>query len=330
MENQAQNYFCYPTTVVIVDDDKKFLSGLGSTLGLNKNELIKTFSKPEEAFTYLKNQSFLYHSYQKYLETISSLELDIDDKDRVSKVNFARILELIYDKKRFDEVSVIVADYFMPNTNGLEFFEGIKDTPAKKILLTSNKDYQLAVDAFNEGIIDKFIIKEINMIEKISDSIDELKHKYFQEFSSVLLQAFDRGIKKADQYMAVFVAWHTDNQILEYYQCDGNGSCIGFDKNGIIHWLLISSDEEINGYANVIKDINSSLPMITSLDSKTSLLFFLTERDKQQPVSKWEKYMFPVYGDFVVNQKKYFYSYVMEESLGIDLKQVITLCDIKK
>ena len=179
MKNYVESYFNYPSTVVIVDVNKEFLDDLSLTLKQNQHETIKAFLQSQKALSYLKKQNYIYKNYNQFLETFKAIELDADDRDVVSKINFKNILNLIYDKERFNEVSVVVADYSMPEMNGLEFFKQIKDIPAKKILLTDNNDYQLAVDAFNQGLIDKFILKKSDMEDKLIESINELKNRYF-------------------------------------------------------------------------------------------------------------------------------------------------------
>jgi DNA-binding NtrC family response regulator len=63
------------------------------------------------------------------------------------------------------EVSLILMDYYLPNQNGLEtikqLFESNVETPI--ILLTSNKDFRVAIEAMKYGVED-YLVKE-EMIE---------------------------------------------------------------------------------------------------------------------------------------------------------------------
>lgn len=45
---------------------------------------------------------------------------------------FNNIYKLSHDKKRYNELPVIIVDYFIPQMNGIDFFKEIKDIPAKK------------------------------------------------------------------------------------------------------------------------------------------------------------------------------------------------------
>lgn len=326
MSEQDSSYFYYPTTTIIIDDNKEFLRSISLSLNLQGNKLVKTFSDPKQALSYFKNQNNIYKNYQNYLEVIEGIELDSNDRDRISKINFNSIYTLPYDEKRYDEVSVIIADYLMPQMNGIDFFKKVENIPARKILMTGNADYKLAVNAFNEGLIDRFIVKDEDRIEKkLFKSTSIFKKRYFQEFSEVLLRVFDKGIKTTTQYSILFSAWCAENKIIEYYQCDSNGSCFGFDKKGKICWLLICSEKETLEYITVAEDSEEKFPALNDLKSRKKLLFFLTETDKQIPLSSWKKNMFPIHGDLTIDNEKYFYSIVSDKALGINLEKVAVL-----
>jgi len=322
MTDQESSYFYYPTTTVIIDDDKEFLDNLNLSLNLQDDKLVKTFLDPKQALSYLESQNSIYKNYQNYLEVINGIETDSDDKDKISKINFNNIWTLPYDEKRYSEVSVIVVDYFMPQMNGIDFFKKIKNILAKKILLTGNADYKLAVSAFNDGLIDKFIIKEEGIEENLFESINTFKKRYFQEFSETLLHVFDKGIKKAPQYTSIAFIWRTKNKISEYYQYDGDGSCLGVDSTGSIHWLLICSEKDMHDYISIAEDSEEGSLIANELKLKTKLLFFFSDEEKLLPVQAWTKYTFPIHGDFKIDNDIYFYSFVSNTTLGVDLARI--------
>lgn len=86
-------------------------------------------------------------------------------------------LATLRDDKSFD---LILMDYFLPGTNGIELSKTIHGEQIQKpiILLTSNKDFRIAVEAMKYGVED-YLIKEetvdtilprtiINVIEKVA------------------------------------------------------------------------------------------------------------------------------------------------------------------
>ena len=75
----------------------------------------------------------------------------------------------------------------MPSLNGVEFCSQLKQKSFKKIMLTGKAGESVAVQAFNEGIIDKFIRKDSPNFEKtLTVAIEELQHEYFRNLSTVV------------------------------------------------------------------------------------------------------------------------------------------------
>lgn len=76
-------------------------------------------------------------------------------------------------------IDLILMDYFLPNINGFEIIKQIHNEKIYKpiILLTSNKDFRIAIEAMKFGVVD-YLIKEetidtilprtiINVIERV-------------------------------------------------------------------------------------------------------------------------------------------------------------------
>ena len=61
---------------------------------------------------------------------------------------------------RFDLTQVCVVDYAMPAMSGLRVLSELIDWSGSRILLTGRADEQLAVSAFNRGLIEQFIPKQ--------------------------------------------------------------------------------------------------------------------------------------------------------------------------
>ena len=72
--------------------------------------------------------------------------------------------------------------------NGLEFCRNIQNLPIRKIMLTGRADTKLAVEAFNQKIIDKFLLKDVaeEIENTIYDALIEEQKVYFEKLSSSL------------------------------------------------------------------------------------------------------------------------------------------------
>jgi hypothetical protein len=62
--------------------------------------------------------------------------------------------------ERFSLSRVCVVDYSMPEIDGLQALAEIGDWPGSRVLLTGQADDQVAIDAFNAGLIQQFIPKQ--------------------------------------------------------------------------------------------------------------------------------------------------------------------------
>lgn len=69
-----------------------------------------------------------------------------------------KILETLKSDKQFD---LILIDYFLPGNNGLEIAQKILDSNYQIpiVLLTTNRDIQIAIDAMKYGVVD-YLLKE--------------------------------------------------------------------------------------------------------------------------------------------------------------------------
>src|ERR1700761_6809985 len=80
-------------------------------------------------------------------------------------------------KLRGDQVAVILADYRMPNMNGVEFLEHAMDIypGARRVLLTAYADTSAAIDAINVVDLDHYLLKPWDPPEeKLYPVVDEL------------------------------------------------------------------------------------------------------------------------------------------------------------
>lgn len=150
----------FPTTVLLVDDNPGFLHNL--TAWLEQTFICKSLTNPVAALTFLMENASRHSG--SYLETMlkvvtPTIETDDDRADTLS-LKLEYIANKIYDKKRFEAISCVVIDYSMPKLNGAELLTCIQELPIYKIMLTGEADEALAVDLFNQKIIDHFIVKK--------------------------------------------------------------------------------------------------------------------------------------------------------------------------
>lgn len=102
--------FFYPTTILLIDDDKQFLDKIVSvlsrhykTIALNDPKEAVDFLTQKEGGSFFRGQKLS----KKLYEDILSLRLEAEDKGR------------------FDDILISVIDYDMPNTSGLDVMKQV-------------------------------------------------------------------------------------------------------------------------------------------------------------------------------------------------------------
>ena len=213
----------YPTTAVLVDDQLPFLNKL--QLGLHENRPYKFYSNSNELIAY-----FAQYQSEHFIKNCVSFDEDGASRDMlVHQVSLRNIRNVIYNPRRYEQISVLIADYAMPGANGLECCAAVKDKYIKKALLTGEAENDLGIKAFNERRIDKFIQKSIpNLFEVLNTAISELQLKYFLDLSDSLRGAIDNhDLLLAVLDDPVFTQFFYDicesKQIAEYYILDRSG-----------------------------------------------------------------------------------------------------------
>ena len=282
--------FYFPTTVLFVDDDPVFLANIGFEID-DKTPLMSC--DKSRHVTDLLSQRSSFHTLVKKMVS----HVDFEDVDapfgRAVRANIDCLYNEVFNPNRFEYISTLVVDYSMPGLNGAELCGLLKDNPVKKIMLTGAADYNIAVDLFNSGLIDSFIIKDSPlMTDQLNLSIHTAQRSYFKEAALPLIHA----IPNEGSPLRISVFWEfinnyiAQNSFSEYYLIDGSGSFLFIDFFGNPVWMIVKSDREINGYFNIAVDSEASDDLVYSLDKRLKLPFFLTENDQKIPVSKWADY----------------------------------------
>lgn len=165
-------YF-HPTTACFVDDNESFMAGLALVLPEHMNSF--AFFDPTAALAYVNQPQEMPTLADRCFSAHSSAERQLFRLDTnliEHEINIVR---------RFNRLSVVIVDYSMPTLNGLEFCEQVRDPHVGKVLLTGVADEKMAVEAFNAGIIDRFISKSHPLAsEHISEYSRDMQHAYFR------------------------------------------------------------------------------------------------------------------------------------------------------
>ncbi len=279
MMEKHQIPVCYfPTTVLFVDDNRHFLQSL--PLRLDHHHILpKLYSDPHNALQFLtvdyQIQSFIHRCFLQTGEETGNFHS--------IEINVNAIHQEIYNDARFQEVSMMVVDYSMPGLNGLELSRKAKEhNPRLKILLlTGEADEKLAVRAFNDGLIDKFLRKDTpDFHQDLNDAIQELQYQYFNHLTEL---AFDGLITEANSslaclrdpaYIKLFSDLIANHKIVEYYLTDTWGSFLLLDFQGKPFWLAFKNDQGMEDAYQVAFHADEAFPddLLAAMEKREKIL----------------------------------------------------------
>ena len=310
----------FPTTAMLVDDEQVLLDNLA--LYLEKKIPVLTFSKPQDALRYLQKQEALDEKLRKMcFKKISGVEFDVAEETALIQCDYLALSSLLYEPERFSTIAVALIDYGMPKMNGLEFCRKIKDKLIRKIMLTGKADTKLAVKAFNQKIIDQFILKDAN--EKIETDIYAALIKeqdiYFKNSSSLL---FPQSTKTTKAFLKMLEKFEIDHKIIEWYQFDQQGSRLGLDADGKVYWLIVRLPEDMKKNLAFAEDNNASKVVVQALKNRTHILFLFSEQEKRLSAKEWDKYIFPITG--VIEGTTINYAIICDNFFSLNRKKIIS------
>lgn len=310
----------YPTRVLLVDDNKVFLKTMNTYLSSHQGVI--QFLKSVEAAEFLKEQLERQLQANKWISHFNELELEDDSVEAhtTTDVGTFNIHKEIYNPNRFDDISVVVVDYAMPDINGIEFCRQFKDSPVKKILITGNATLETAIDAFNEGIIDKFLVKESGdaFLEKLNEEVIAMQKAYFRDISATVMDQFAavkgspfRDVKFCEQYEELLQGV----KLKEYYMIDHSGSLLILDEKANPSWLLIKTDKELhNDYLCAEDGEDCPKNVLASLEKKSHIMYFFSSQDYDIPTARWTEYMHKA--EMLKGDKgNYYYTYIESPSV---------------
>lgn len=288
---------CYfPTTVVLLDDELSFLDSVQSALG--KKIALRCFQTVEATTNFLQN-TVLSETFIERWKLQPRSARYIDDRMRDFDIDVQKIRAAMYHPERFNQIAVVIVDYAMPRLNGVEFFQTLQDMPFKKVLLTGEANEKIAVEAFNQGIIDQFIRKDApSYLERLQTAITDLEAVYFQDLSKDVITRLKNnpdGLRYClddPAFVAFFNQCITTYHPTEYYLTGSTGSFIFLSFNGTPSWLAVKDESELQSHYEIaaLADKQPSNFVLNTLKNRQCVPYFYHEEEK---TGKWDSYLHP-------------------------------------
>jgi len=312
----------FPTTPLLVDDEQAYLEGLG--LRLHNIPKPYTYTNPYIALDFIENE---YHSlfsdrkWQTYLKGISSNTEEFGHPTHsILDFNIFSTYQLIYQPDRFKELAVTIADYSMPELNGVDLFSRMTAYPFQKILLTGHATHSIGVEAFNKGLINQFIEKDLslNFDERINAVFKALEYQYFVKLSENITHKLIKSSRSCfgePVFLELFHETIQKNNIVEYYLVHESGCFLMLDFEGHPSWFVVKSEDDMQYYYQSAIDNEAPGVVIDKLKSKNHLLFLFSKTDDEDVTyDAWVDYLH-VCKNFVGEKNTFYVSYLKDKSI---------------
>lgn len=238
--------FHRPGTIVFLDDDPDYLEMLAMVLPRHWH--VKLFLRPAEAINYLQQEP-------PFWEADAWNQQQIIEQWRVGKPLIPQILGY-WSKytERFALTRVCVVDFSMPGMDGLQALAELGDWPGSRVLLTGQADEQVAVRAFNRGLIDQFIPKQTPDISKrLIEAVDHLlstPHARHAQTWRVTLTPEQSALLRRPSVARELAAF-TAKRWVEHVVIGDPFGVLGLDTAGTVGWLQLETPDGLQALAEL-------------------------------------------------------------------------------
>lgn len=301
-------FFYHPAQVLFLDDDLSFIK----SFQMLDNSVIKTFvtDKPNLALDLINRQSqeitpldFLYYpEEEKDSNLITIFDIPSFHKKILNSVN------------HHQKIIAAFIDYDMPSMNGLAFCNIVNNQDVKKILLTGYADEKIAVNAFNQRLIDFYINKtNLNLLELVESLINQSALDYFCSVSEKLSIVFPEdsyifNILNHEIFYNQFQKLVNELNITEYYLIDQFGSFILLNNHSM-YVLNAFLESEISTLLESRESDSASQEVKDTLAKKEALICHKYLFDATPEGSYWHNIMEPITFSFKLSRENVYFSY---------------------
>jgi len=284
--------YAHPTTIIVVDDNDLFLQSLDLRMPADMAYL--SFHNPRHAFERIHEQVELQPIPDRcFTQPVRSLHW----RDSIIQLDLALIEQEINNLQRFRRTSVVVADYAMPAVDGLSFLIGIKKPWVKTVLMSGASDQLVALKAFNDGTIDRYVTKgRSTTLDLVVQYSTELQREYFLDQQRAIQESLSLNPPKLLEDPDVarhFNALKRQHGFVEHYLVGDPPGFICVTTRGDLHRLILLSDAEVSEQVEYAANHDAPNEVVRALATRSRIGFFCERADSygDEPYP-WEDFLF--------------------------------------
>lgn len=237
-----------PGCVIFLDDDPDYLEMLAEVMP--PNWYVRLFLRPVECIGILLEEA-------RRVNEDAWRQQDIVNRWREGDFLIPQILGYWRQDgmTRFGLTRVCVVDYAMPAMSGLQVLSELSSWSGSRVLLTGRVEEQLAVSAFNRGLIERFIPKQSPDIRQrltsaIQDLLDLTDLRHEQTWRATLSRAQNAlmcspAISRSLADLALREGW------IEHVVLGAPFGVLALNQRGDVSWLQLEPIENLSDLAEL-------------------------------------------------------------------------------
>ena len=274
--DSSLSVYQHPTLTVVIDDSQSFLESLA--FQLDPHLAHKVFHDTQVAMDWLRHTHL-----QSKKNKMDPLHVGYDAQTesferRSASIDLDRIYHIATDRQRFNMPAVLVIDYSMPQMNGVEFCREIRGLPCKKIMLTGQADEKIAVNAFNQKLIDSFIKKnDPDALSHLEAEIINLQKDFFRGQTHTLKDLLSRHSYAflSDPAMEALVEQLCNRfHFVEFYLFPNPDGILFLDMQGKATLMVIETDASLIAHLEIARDQGAPPELLSALQELRLVPFF--------------------------------------------------------
>lgn len=306
--------FFHPTRVCFVDDNQAFLNSVHGSLDSTLPQI--GFTQPTRAlahFTSLQQLPLIDRCVagSGTADGDASLELRLD-----------LIEQEINQAQRFDQLSVLMIDYAMPQLSGLELCDQVRLPYVQKVMITGVADEIIAVEAFNDGLIHHFVRKHsLTEPELVARLVRQLQLRFFHAQAGPLLSALGEAAPQFLKIPAVvreIITGMVNRDLIEYYFCTSPPGLLLLDQDGRHTRLLVLNEAARAAQLELALAHRAPPPVIAALRGGESLLNLWDHPSEYPPGSDypWTQRLQPA--TVIIDRERFSLAWIDDVAPDID------------
>lgn len=243
-----------PSSLVFLDDEPSYLEMLAMVMPREQNILF--FTRVNDYKDYVGAKALEW-------------QLDLNCHQEILRKWYEgqALPQQIFDYwtqqgQRYTLPLTAVVDYAMPAATGLQVLKESPAWPTYRVLLTGKADEQVAIAAFNDGWIDRFLTKQHpDLARQLLRHVHQLSSSPILSHESLWLNAMRSDRRLALQQRATQHAlneWLATHRCIEYVILPEPFGLLALDRNAHAHWLQFELAHDLHNAADVAEVAGAS------------------------------------------------------------------------